>query len=155
MDAIKGLSHDAIRQNWDKYKDIVIGTLLHDSLWDSFETKLGICDDDIYYPVLKKFILNQYINNKKRQNIIKENDTTLIFKGLDGEDRMILHKFCDKIGLHHVSKPAPNRKKNKKHLYVYIPNKWLWEFTEPNPYSESSEYYKKKMLKGKKGLVRI
>ena len=74
------------------------------------------------------------------RHIKQMNEETLVFKGLDWQERKKIHILCDKIGLHHESKPNPKRKKrnrDNKHLYIYKPKLWLWEYTEENPYSKS------------------
>jgi hypothetical protein len=60
--------------------------------------------------------------------------------------------LCDAIGLHHQSIP---KTKGKKHLYVYLPKLWKWEFTAKNPYSEHQpEYYAERRKQAEERLKR-
>ena len=89
-------------------------------------------------------ILSSDLDKHHRKHfVIQENETTLILKGLDYHDRKHVHLLCDKIGLHHKSV----QKKKNKHLWIYKPVVWLWEYTGKNPYSESDE--KKKLREQK------
>lgn len=147
MNNLKNISSEIIRQNWLNYKDEIFNSPYYQLLWDDFENKFGIDKDNIYLTILKKFINNEKINYKKplfnKIHINQMNEETLIFKGLNGEERKNIHHLCNKIGLHHESKPHP-KNKYKKFLYIYKPKLWLWEYTGKNPYSESEEYYEKR-----------
>ena len=147
MNNLKNISSENIRQNWLNYKDEIFNSPYYQLLWDDFENKFGIDKDNIYLIIFKKFINNEEINYKKplfdKIHINQINEETLIFKGLNGEERKNIHFLCNKIGLHHESKPHP-KKKYKKFLYIYKPKLWLWEYTEKNPYSKSEKYYEKR-----------
>ena len=149
MDTLKNISSDIIRQNWSYYKDIIKNSPYYEILWNDLENKFNISKSDIYLPLLKKFINNELVIYKKpylnRITIILKDDKTLILKGLDSYDRRHVHLLCDKIGMHHQSK-SNLKKKNKKFLYIYKPDIWLWEYTAKNPYSESDAYYEKREL---------
>jgi len=149
MNSLIDISGEAVRKNWQSSKDIIADSPYYDILWKSFENKFNISTEDNFYIILKKFINNEDISYKKplydRIHIIKENDSTLVFKGLGGDERREIHQLCDKIGLHHESK-IHSKKKHKKNLYIYKPHVWLWEFTEKNPYSKSETYYKQREL---------
>jgi hypothetical protein len=141
---ILDISDEVIRQNWNQYKEHYEKSPYYEEIFRKWKIKHNISDDDIYFKILKKFIDNENINESVIYNkihIIQENNDTLILKGLDGSERRELHKLCDKIGLFHESKVY---KKNKKHMYIYKPENWLWEYTAKNPYSESDEVYKKR-----------
>ncbi len=146
MNTLQNISTDIIRQNWLNYQDDIYNSPYYELLWESWENKFEIYKNDMYLPILKKFINNEEINYKKplldRIHISQINNETLVLKGLDGEERKHIHSFCDKIGLHHQSKSHP-KKKNKRFLYIYKPKLWSWEYTERNPYSKSDEYYAK------------
>jgi hypothetical protein len=158
MNTLKDISSEIIRQNWTNYKDEMYDSPYYDMLWDSLEKKINIDKTDTYFCILKKFINNEEINYKKplfdRIHINQIDNKTLECKGLDNEERKYIHLLCDKIGLHHQSKTHP-KKKNKRILYIYKPNIWLWEYTEKNPYSKSDEYYKKIELEKQKRLQEL
>lgn len=145
MNIFENISTENIRKNWLNYKDEFYGSPYYKLLWNSLESKFEIDKNDVYLAIFKKFINNKEINYKKRlfsRIHINQIDTdTLVLKGLNGDERKHIHLLCDKIGLHHESKPHP-KKKYKKSLYIYKPKLWLWEYTEKNPYSKSEEYYK-------------
>ena len=90
---------------------------------------------------------------EKYYYIIQEDNNTIVLKGLDNEQRQKVHLLCDKIGLHHKSVKKNNKQRNK-HLWIYKPSLWLWEYTEKNPYSKTDEYYiqleQKKILQQEK-----
>ena len=117
MNTLKDISSEFIRQNWLNYKDEIYNSPYYESLWNSLESKFEIEQSDIYFTIFKKFINNEEINYKKplldKIHINQVNNETLILKGLDGEERRNIHLLCDKIGLHHESKPHP--KKNKRY----------------------------------------
>ena len=142
------ISEDSIRQNWETYKnDILPKSKKYISLWNDWYKKFNIDKNDVYVRILKDFIINNNFPDTRNVNNIvcieKCNDNTLIFKGLEGDSRKALHLLCDKIGLHHESKPAQTkRKKYRRFLYIYKPATWLWEYTERNPFSENDEVYK-------------
>jgi hypothetical protein len=147
MDSLKNIASNVIRENWSVYKDIINNSPYYEILWKDLENKFNISKNDIYLPILKKFINNKLFIRKKpylnRITIILEDNKTLILKGLDGFDRRQVHLLCDKIGLYHRSK-INLKKTNKKFLYIYKPDIWLWEYTVKNPYSKSDEYYAKR-----------
>lgn len=133
------ISQEAIRQNWNLYKDeIQMDNPFYEMIWKNWSLKFNIDMNDFMVILLKLFIENQEI--KETANIIKKDDKTLIIKGLNGEERLNYHKLCDIFGLHHESIRNP-KKKNSKWFYVYKPKEWLWEYTARNPYSKSDEYY--------------
>ena len=139
MQTLQELSTETIRKNWITYKDIISkDNLMYELLWNDLYKKFEFeKNNEMKYVI----IFRDFIEGKEIldiNNIIKENDKTLIMKGLDGYDRKIIHKLCDKIGLHHNS---ITMKKRKRHLYIYLPENWCFEFTERNPYSKDDEYY--------------
>jgi hypothetical protein len=162
MESLQELSTETIRKNWSSYKNILskddpFYELLWSDLYKKYEFEKN--NEMEYIIIFRNFIegkdifsstsvsensslsplcLDKLIVNSTNNNYIKENDKTLIIKGMDGYDRKIIHKLCDKIGLHHNS---VQKKKGKKHLYIYLPNNWSFEFTEKNPYSKEDEYY--------------
>ena len=153
MDSLKNISSDIIRKNWITYKDIILYTSdYYELLWKGLEDKFNIDNTNIFFILFKKFINNEELNCDKpiydRIHINKENNETLVIKGMNGEERKDIHKLCDKIGLHHQSKPY-HKKKYKKFLYIYKPKVWCFEYTEKNPYSESDEIYQKRELERK------
>ena len=143
-------SYETIRQNWTQYKETIQDD---DIIWKDWQQKMKIDNTDMYLPYLKKFIQGQNVHQEKpfdnRVYIHQYNDNILIIKGMCGYERKEMHRLCDKIGLHHESKANP-KKKHKKHLYIYKPTEWLWEFTEKNPYSESPEVYEQREIESKK-----
>ena len=143
MNTLEKISAETIRKNWNNYKNELNDTtsIHYQILWDGWFEKFNIDKDDFYIILFKKFIENTKIENT--EIIIKENDSTLILKSLDGSERKEIHKLCDKLGLFHQSKQHP-KKQHKKFLYIYKPENWLWEFTEKNPYSEPDEVYKER-----------
>jgi hypothetical protein len=140
---LQNISCEAIRQNWNTqtYNDIT-NSPFYDIVWNDWENKYAEFTKNIFYPLLKKFVMGNNIGKikpyKNQYYIIQENENTLILKGLSNYDRKQVHLLCDKIGLHHKSV----QKKKNKHLWIYKPVVWLWEFTEKNPFSKSDEYYK-------------
>lgn len=135
---INNKSFEDIRKNWSEYKD-KISKEQYELVWNDLIDKFNLDKSNYYLSTFIKFIGCEKIHLEKHETkIIQEDENTLILKGLDGQERKELHKLCDHIGLHHQSIV---KKKNKKHLYVYKPANWLWEFTERNPYSESDEVY--------------
>jgi hypothetical protein len=142
MQSLQELSSETIRKNWHIYKDhIVINNYFYDMIWNNFYKKFDFNVDEMNYVIMFRDFIegNDIKNNDTPYHFIKENDKTLIIKGMDGEERKMIHKLCDKIGLHHNS---VNKNKKKKHLYIYIPEKWSFEYTEKNPYSREDEYYR-------------
>jgi hypothetical protein len=135
---LKDISSEIVRKNWLNYKDEVYNTPFYEILWDNLEDKFKIDKKNVYLQICKKFINNEKIDNSDCINQLDEE--TLVFKGLDGDERKEIHHLCDKIGLHHESKSHP-KKKHKRFLYIYKPKIWLWEYTEKNPYSKSAEFY--------------
>lgn len=142
---------ETIRKNWSKYKKDYLDQQI--ILWEDLEKKFSIDSDNMYLKIFKKFIdgnpiyYPRPIDNKI--HIIQINSSTLEIKGLDGFERKYIHQLCNKIGLHHESKPA---KKHKKFLYIYKPNEWLWEFTEKNSFGESDTYYKNREIETEKKI---
>ena len=139
---LQNISCEAIRQNWDTQTDNdITNSPFYDMVWNDWENKYAEFTKNIFYPLLKNFVMGNNIGkNKPYKNqyyIIQENENTVILKGLSNYDRKQVHLLCDKIGLHHKSV----QKKKNKHLWIYKPVVWLWEFTEKNPYSKSDEYY--------------
>jgi hypothetical protein len=145
---------EMIRQNWNEHKEIIkCGTVEYKLLWSDLEKKFNIDTKDIIFQLLKRFVSCEIKHNDQKQmkqiTYEKKNDNTLMIKGLNGEQRRKQHMLCDNIGLHHTSKPSPNGK-FKNFLYVYIPDNWLWEYSDKNPYSENNEYYKQKDIEREK-----
>ena len=140
---IENTSYEDIRKNWLENKD-TIKKEEYELLWNDLENKFNLDKTNLYLELFKKFISNEKIYLDKHENkIVIYDDYTLILKGLDGQERKEIHKWCDKIGLHHQSIV---KKKNKKHLYIYKPSIWLWEFTDKNPFSESDEIYQQREI---------
>jgi len=137
------ISEEKIRQNWNEYKDKVTEEK-YESLWNDWYKKFGIDKNDAYAEALKLFITDTKFQNKtiSTVKIEKVDERTLKLKGTDSNLRKMLHKLCDKIGLHHMSKTVQETKRRQeRYLYIYKPKVWLWEYSEKNPYSESSDYY--------------
>lgn len=142
-----------IRKNWEEHKDKISKEQL-ENIWESYEKKMEITDENIFYNILKKFISGEINYNKPlwdRIHIILENENALLLKGMTGGERKEMHLLCDKIGLHHNSVEHP-KAKNKKFLYIYKPEGWCWEYTIKNPYSKSEEFYKNREEKRKERL---
>ena len=139
MQSLQELSSATIRENWDVYKDhLPVNNYFYDIIWNDFYKKFDM-DEMKYVIIFRDFIEGRDIkNNDMPYHFIKENDKTMIIKGMNGEERKMIHKLCDKIGLHHNS---VNKNKRKKDLYIYLPEKWSFEYTEKNPYSRDDEYY--------------
>lgn len=140
---LQNISCDAIRQNWNNHTDYdITNSPFYDIVWNDWENKYTEFTKNIFYPILKKFVMGNNIGRiepyERQYYIIQENESTLILKGLSNDDRKQVHLLCDKIGLHHKS----IQNKKNKHLWIYKPVVWLWEYTEKNPYSKSDEYYK-------------
>ena len=140
---LQNISCDAMRQNWNNHTDYgITNSPFYDIIWNDWENKYTEFTKNIFYPILKKFVMGDNIGRiepyEQQYYVIQENESTLILKGLDNDDRKHVHLLCDKIGLHHKSV----QHKKKKHLWIYKPAVWLWEYTEKNPYSKSDEYYK-------------
>lgn len=152
MDTLEKISAEVIRKNWNIFKKNLtdITSIQYQILWDGWFEKFNINKDDFYILLFKKFIENDIIENTT--TIIKENESTLILKSLEGSERKEIHKLCDKLGIFHQSKKHP-KKKYKKFLYIYKPVNWLWEFTERNPYSEPDEVYKEREKNYKKKIL--
>ena len=145
ISTLKNLSSDTIRKNWNNIIENnknIISSHIFEIIWYEWEYKHAEFTKNIFYPILKIFISGYSIGEieliEKKKYIIQEDKDKLILKCLDNNERKQVHKLCDKIGLHHKS----IKKSNNKHLYIYKPSIWLWEYTEKNPYSESDEYYK-------------
>ena len=139
MQSLQELSSATIRENWDVYKDhLPVNNYFYDIIWNDFYKKFDM-DEMKYVIIFRDFIEgNDIKNNDMPYHFIKENDKTMIIKGMNGEERKMIHKLCDKIGLHHNS---VNKNKRRKDLYIYLPEKWSFEYTEKNPYSRDDEYY--------------
>ncbi len=142
---INDINYEDIRKDWTKYKNI-ISKKEYDSLWNDLQNKFFLDEADNFLILFKRFISNQdLVISKYEVNIVLQDKNTLILKGLNGNDRKDLHKLCDKIGLHHQS---ILKKNHKKHLYIYKPEIWLWEYTIRNPYSENDEVYNQREIEG-------
>lgn len=129
-------SPEIIRQHWNQYALLVDqSSQLYLSLWDDWCRKYGHQLSDPYIQLFKKFIEEKTII---QTSLIMVTYDTLVLKGLNSDEREELHILCDQIGLHHQSIKA---KKHKRHLYIYRPPIWLWEFSEKNPCSQPPEYY--------------
>jgi hypothetical protein len=140
MESLQQLSTETIRKNWCKNNYLFsIDSYFYESLWNDLYKKYEFEKNNEmeYVLIFRNFIEGKDIISTNN-NYIKEDNKTLIIKGMDGYNRKIIHKICDKIGLHHNS---VQKKKGKKHLYIYLPNNWSFEFTERNPYSKDDEYY--------------
>lgn len=153
MKSLQDISHEMIRQNWTSYRDTMLHSPYYDLLWESWEKKHNIDNTDMFLTLCKQFIHNEDCNRTKplldRIYVEHVNTEIMLLKGLDGEERKHIHLLCDQIGLHHESKSHP-KKKYKRFLYIYKPNIWLWEYTVPNPYSKSKEYYVQRELESQR-----
>lgn len=150
---LENLCAENIRENWQSYKDkISCESHMYESLWDDLIQKYHIDEHDILFEVLKHFIKTSQIMKISSKSPIKvtyANQTTdltsqhniIEIKGLSNNERRLAHQLCDQIGLHHVSKTN----KKKRILTIIIPERWCWEFSEKNPYSESKEYYQQRL----------
>ena len=139
MEKLQELSKETIRKEWSIYKNTIskdepLYELLWNDLYEKFKFEKN--NEMEYVTIFRKFIEGKDI--VFIGNYVREDNKTLIIKGLNGYKRKLLHKLCDKIGLHHKSVEI---KRGKKHLYLYIPDNWSFEFTERNPYSKEDEYY--------------
>ena len=139
------ISCDVIRQNWNIHKDNITNSPFYDIIWSDWENKYNDFIKNIFYPILKKFILDHNIGHIDnidlyKYNIIQEKNT-LILKGLDKKVRKEVHILCNNMGLYHKSVKITN---SKKDLLIYEAPNWLWEYTDPNPHCSIGEYYKKK-----------
>jgi hypothetical protein len=147
MQNLQDLSSETIRKNWIIYKEEILkNNFFYEILWNDLYKKFDLEKNfEIKYILLLRDFIdgNEIKNNDKYYKFIKENDKTLIIKGMDGEERKIIHKLCDKIGLHHKSVFFKNKKKD---LYIYLPDKWSFEFTDKNPYSEYISYKNKSLI---------
>jgi len=160
---------NGVRKEWQKYKNVVPESLFqviwnawckkHDIKEFSYGTDkylgfVSISSDaslqdvmsELYIVVLRRFIDNtlvdQHIKLKGRGLLVVVRPHTLILKSVDAEQRKEIHQLCDKLGLHHQSKVIKIKKgKIKKHLHIYKPRDWAWEYSAPNPYSEAPEVY--------------
>src|SRR5437868_9593963 len=125
------ISEEKIRQNWNEYKDKVTEEK-YESLWNDWYKKFGINKNDEYTEALKLFITDIKFKNKiiSTVTIEKVDERTLILKGTDSNLRKMLHRLCDKIGLHHMSQTVQETKKRQeRYLYIYKPKVWLWEYS--------------------------
>ena len=138
MENLAAISSETIRENWTEYNNSIENTHFYDIVWNNFILKQGLDTTNTYFKLFKAFIEGKEL--PKNNQVIRENENTLIITGLDNDVRKQLHLLCDKFGLHHQSKSHP-KKKYKRHLYIYKPNVWLWEYTARNPYSKSAEFY--------------
>lgn len=150
MNSLQNVVSENIRQNWNNYQEhLQIDSYDYNIIWDDWYKKHNINYEDVFVTVLRNFLENKNVENKKpifdRIYITQQDEKTIIIKGLTGEERKNIHLLCDKIGLHHESK-FHAKKRNKKNLYVYKPNIWLWEYTEKNPYSKGEEYYRNREI---------
>jgi hypothetical protein len=154
---LQDISYEVIRQNWTSYQDIMCNSPYYDLLWENWEKKHNIDKTDIYFMLFKQFIHNEDCNRTKpwfdRIYVEQVNPETLILKGLNGSERKHIHILCDQIGFHHKS--ISQQKKYVRFLYIYKPNIWLWEYTEPNPHSKSREYYVQRQLQIDEKLRKI
>jgi len=151
MNKLVDICCESIRKNWKEF-NITSDNPYYDILWETFENKFNIDRDNIYLHIFKKFIKKEEIDNiiiENRININKENSETLTIKGLHRLERKNLHLFCNNFGLHHESKTNKILKKNRRVLYIYMPNIWSWEYTEKNPYSK----FKEELENKKKDIV--
>lgn len=138
MNSLQNIAIIEIRKKWNIYEDKT--DIIKELAWNDWYNKFSIDKDDFYVKLFIKFIMNDdtIVNDCNNCIVIKNNE--IIFKGLNGSDRKEIHSLCDKIGLHHKS----IKLKSKKHLYIFKPKIWLWEFSEKNPYSEAPEVYQKR-----------
>jgi len=130
---------ELIRQNWSSYKNIIqTDDPYYTFIWNDFEKKLQFNITDHHYQILKNFIIDSNFNpkddNPKDDFLVKENQTTLIFKVPEVSKRKKLHQLCDKLGLHHEMK-FDYTKYSKKLFYISKQENWSWEFSEANPSS--------------------
>lgn len=75
---------------------------------------------------------------------IEKQDNVIILKSLQPDERYKIHILCDKIGLHHQSIVNTTTSKSKKCLHITKPNVWKWEFSKPNPYGKTPEFYEQR-----------
>ena len=159
--SLTALSCEIVRKYWSNYKNVIaVPSPIYTLLWDDLLNKVKLKKDAIV-EVLIKFIDNESFNYKKptkkepilpkeldisidQLHFIKENATTLLIRGLNGVERLKLHKLCDQLGLFHESKQT--HKRNKKIFCVYRPDDWSWEFTRRNPYSLDDSIYRQREL---------
>ena len=143
----ENISYTEIRKEWHKYNQLIpYNSIMFNNVWNDWCNKYEIDNINIFTRTFisnfKEFITNDKFIDKTCKRIQchfnKIDDNTLVIKGLNGDGRKNIHKLCDKIGLHHRS--IHTGKKNK-HLYIYKPEVWLWEFTIRNPYSEDDSVY--------------
>ena len=148
IQTLKSLSCAAIRQNWNDHIETgIIDSPLYDIIWDDWENKFTECKRNTFYRILKNFVMGEHIGwiqpASGQYVVLQESESRLVIKGLDSYHRKQVHSLCDSIGLHHQSVLEKNNK-YKKHLWIYKPKVWRWEYTERNPYSESEECYKQR-----------
>jgi len=141
------IPYEELRKDWTKYNSLIsYDSNMFNNIWKDWINKFNIDTNDIF---INTFVLNfrEFITKDKfidktykriQCHFNKIDDNTLVIKGLNGEGRKNIHKLCDKIGLHHQSIHVG---KKNKHLYIYKPEIWLWEFTIRNPYSENDSVY--------------
>ncbi len=143
MEEINKINLAEIRKNWNIHKNTIpIDSQLYNDLWNDLYIKFDLekLDSDLrLYGLFRNFIDNKPIY--KDNTFVRENNKTLIIKGMDGSDRKSIHILCDKIGLHHNSVTVHY---NVKNLYIYLPDNWCFEYTTKNPYSDNYNYYEGK-----------
>jgi hypothetical protein len=141
------IPYEELRKDWTKYNSLIsYDSNMFNNIWKDWINKFNIDTNDIFINTFvsnfREFITKDKFIDKICKSIQchfnKLNDKTLIVKGLNSEARKSIHKLCDKLGLHHQS---INTGKKNKHLYIYKPEIWLWEFTIRNPYSENDSVY--------------
>ena len=128
IQTLKNLSCAAIRQNWnDHIKTGIIDSPFYDIIWSDWENKFTKCKRNTFYRVLKKFVMGENVGrivpSSGQYIVLQEDESRLVIKGLDNDDRKQVHLLCDRIGLHHQSVLGNN--KRRKHLWIYKPEVWL------------------------------
>lgn len=129
-----------IRENWTECKKDICNEK-KEKVWLAWCDKFNKNIHNTDISLLKKFIDGHVTNTKK----ISYNKTKkeLILSNYNNKQRYRLHTLCDELGLHHKSMSV----NNKRILHIYIPEPWLWEYSEKNPYLESPEFYEEKRKK--------
>lgn len=143
---INNISFEDIRKDWTKYSlSISYDSNIFNDIWNDWINKFKINTNDMFINTFvsnfKEFITKDNFIDKIYKRLLchinKIDNKTLVIKGLDAEQRKKIHKLCDNIGLHHKSIKVYKN----KHLYIYKPEIWLWEFTIRNPFSEDEQVY--------------
>lgn len=138
------ISYETMREKWDYYSTIIRipNSKEYQAIWKDWREKHSVSKKKI--KLLYDFIAGKPIQSDIDIEITMiKNKETMILKDLDNRKRYQYHMLCDKIGLHHKSKTCDSC----RHLYIIKPDIWLWEFTKPNPYSKTPDFYEKRRNK--------